>query len=168
VFFWFFIGFILLQRLTELVLAKRNKKIMLAKGAVEFDKAGYRLIVLMHVLFFISLTAERNYLHRGLNDNWILLIALFALAQVLRYWAITTLGEFWNTKIIVLKGSEIIKKGPYKYLNHPNYTAVITEIAVIPLIFSCYITAIVFSVLNLIALRRRIKIEEAALKTLTA
>jgi methyltransferase len=168
VFFWFFIGFILLQRLTELVLAKRNKKIMLVKGAVEFDKAGYRLIVLMHVLFFISLTAEKNYLHRGLNDNWILLIALFALAQVLRYWAITTLGEFWNTKIIVLKGSEIIKKGPYKYLNHPNYTAVITEIAVIPLIFSCYITAIVFSVLNLIALRRRIKIEEAALKTLTA
>ena len=167
-FFYIFISFIILQRLAELIIAGRNEKSMLAKGAVEFDKDGYKFIVLMHALFFVSLTSEKNFLNRGLNDYWIVLIILFALAQMLRYWSIISLGEFWNTRIIVLKGSKMIKKGPYKFLSHPNYTAVITEIAAIPLIFSCYITAIVFSLLNLFTVRRRIAIEEAALKTLTA
>ncbi len=167
-FFWLFIAFVILQRLAELIIAKRNEKRMLAKGAVEFDRDGYKFIVLMHTLFFLSLLSEKIYFNRGINDYWIILIILFFLAQALRYWAIISLGEFWNTRIIVLKGSELIKKGPYRFLSHPNYMAVITEIAVIPLIFSCYITAIVFSVLNLFAITRRIKIEDAALKKLTS
>lgn len=166
-FFWLFIAFVILQRLAELIIAKRNEKRMLAKGAVEFDRDGYKFIVLMHTLFFLSLLSEKIYFNRGLNAYWIILIILFFLAQLLRYWAIISLGEFWNTRIIVLKGKPLIKKGPYRFLSHPNYMAVITEIAVIPLIFSCYITAIVFSVLNLLAITRRIKIEDAALKTLT-
>ncbi|MCI0450469.1 MAG: hypothetical protein L0Y79_11935 [Chlorobi bacterium] len=167
-FFWLFIAFVILQRLAELIIAKRNEKRMLAKGAVEFDRDGYKFIVLMHTLFFLSLLSEKIYFNRGINDYWIILIILFFLAQALRYWAIISLGEFWNTRIIVLKGSELIKKGPYRFLSHPNYMAVITEIAFIPLIFSCYITAIVFSVLNLFAITRRIKIEDAALKKLTS
>ncbi len=103
-------------------------------------------------------------LSRTLNTYWILFVTLFAGAQVLRYWAIKTLGVYWNTKILVVPKHSLVTKGPYKYLRHPNYMAVIAEIAVIPLIFSCYLTSAVFSLINLILLRRRIEIEEDALK----
>ena len=118
----------------------------------------------MHVAFFISLISEKVFLQRTLNTFSIVFAVLFAGAQVLRYWAIKSLGVYWNTKILVLPNHKLVNTGPYKYLRHPNYIAVIIEIAVIPMIFSCYITAAVFSAINLILLRRRIKIEEDALK----
>jgi len=162
--FWLFLLFVILQRLTELLIAKRNEMILKAQGAIEFDKNGYKAIAVMHVAFFISLISEKVFLQRTLNTYWIVFAVLFAGAQVLRYWAIKSLGVYWNTKILVLPNHQLINRGPYKYLRHPNYIAVITEIAVIPLIFSCYLTAFVFSLINLILLRRRIKIEESAIK----
>lgn len=162
-FFPIFMGFVILQRLGELLLAKRNEKILLEKGGVEFDRSGYNFIVLMHTMFFISLVVEYYLLSRNLSSFWLILFALFVSAQGLRYWAIASLGEYWNTRIIVLEGAPIIKKGPYRFLNHPNYIAVCTELAVIPLIFSCYYTPLIFSILNFFLIRRRIKIEEKAL-----
>ena len=162
--FSIFLLFVILQRLIELLIAKRNEKILKAQGAIEFDKNGYRVIAAMHVVFFISLICEKVFFQRTLNTYWIVFAVLFAGAQVLRYWAIKSLGVYWNTKILVLPNHKLVNTGPYKYLRHPNYIAVIVEIAVIPLIFSCYITAVIFSLINLILLRRRIKIEEDALK----
>src|SRR3972149_1693182 len=162
-FFYIFLLFIVLQRLAELVYAKRNEKYLLLRGAVEYDKKGYKLIVIMHTCFFISLILEKIYFKRELSEYWIIFLIIFAAAQMLRYLAIVSLGKFWNTKIIVLSGSSLIKKGPYSFLKHPNYIAVITEIFVIPLVFSCYITCIFFSILNIFVIIRRIKIEEAAL-----
>jgi methyltransferase len=167
IFFWWLVFFVIFQRLVELFIAKRNAAILFAKGAKETDSIGYRYIVAMHVCFFISLILENNLLSRTLNKYWYIFFGLFAAAQVLRYWSIISLGHFWNTRIIVLKGSGLVSKGPYKYLSHPNYIAVVTELAAIPLIFSCYITAIVFSILNLFVLRRRIRIEKEALNDLT-
>lgn len=165
-FFWGFTGFVILQRLTELFIAKRNAGIMFGRGAEEIDRKGYKYVVMMHILFFISLITEKIILQTILSPLWYLFLIFFLLAQVFRYWSIISLGSFWNTRIIILKGSKLIHRGPYKYFTHPNYLAVITEIAVIPLIFSCYITAGVFSLLNIFVLRRRIKIEEASLKEL--
>lgn len=165
-FFWFFLFFVIVQRLSELFIAKKNEKILKSGGAVEYDKEGYRYIVAMHISFFICFTAEKIYFNRELNPFSNYLLAVFFLAQVLRYWAIISLGSFWNTRIIILKGAPLIKKGPYRFLNHPNYIAVITELAVIPLIFSCYFTALIFSALNVIILIRRKSIEEKALKEL--
>jgi methyltransferase len=162
--FWIFLLFVILQRIVELVIAKRNERIVRAKGGIEFDKKGYKVMVAMHVAFFISLVLEKVLLKRSLNSLWIFFAILFVLAQFLRYWAISSLGVYWNTRILVVPNSKLVTSGPYKYLRHPNYVAVIAEIAVIPLIFSCYITAAVFSVLNLILLRRRIRIEEEALQ----
>ncbi len=161
--FWIFLFFLILQRLFELVLARRNERILKSIGAVEFDKDGYKVIVGMHVLFLISFVIEKVFFERKLNDLWFLFAALFLCAQVLRYWAISSLGVYWNTKVLVAPDHNIVISGPYKYFRHPNYITVITEIATIPLIFSCYITAVVFSVINLILLRRRIRIEEEAL-----
>src|SRR3989337_2019151 len=161
--FWLFLLFVILQRLTELLIAKRNERILKAQGGIEFDKNGYRVIVIMHVVFFVSLICEKVFLSRMLNSYWIIVAALFGVAQFLRYWAIKSLGVYWNTKILVLPNHQLINRGPYKYLRHPNYIAVIVEIAVIPLLFSCYITAIVVSVINLLLLNRRVRIEEMVL-----
>jgi methyltransferase len=162
--FLIFFLFIIFQRTVELALAKRNEKILKSQGGIEFDKDGYRVIVAMHIAFFISLICEKVFLHRTPNTYWALFVTLFVGAQVLRYWAIRSLGVHWNTKVLVIPGKKLAAGGPYKYVRHPNYLAVIIEIAVIPLIFSCYITATVFSLLNLILLRRRIKIEECVLR----
>ena len=162
--FSIFLLFVISQRLIELLIAKRNERILKAQGGIEFDKNGYRVIVVMHVVFFVSLICEKVFLSRMLNSYWIIFAALFGVAQFLRYWAIKSLGVYWNTKILVLPNHKLVIAGPYKFLRHPNYLAVIVEIAVIPLIFSCYLTACIFSVINFILLRRRIKIEENALR----
>jgi methyltransferase len=162
--FLIFLLFIILQRTAELVLARRNERILKTQGAIEFDKDGYKVIATMHVAFFISLICEKVFLHRALNTYWVVSTSLFVGAQFLRYWAIRSLGVHWNTKVLVIPGKKLVARGPYKYIQHPNYVAVITEIAVIPLIFSCYITATVFSLFNLILLRRRMKIEESAFR----
>ena len=161
--FWIFLFVLISQRLIELLIAKRNEKILKAQGAIEFDKNGYKAIAVMHVAFFISLISEKVFLQRTLNTYWFVFAVLFVGAQFLRYWAIKSLGVYWNTKILVLPNHQLINRGPYKYLRHPNYIAVIVEIAVIPLLFSCYITAIVVSVINLLLLNRRVRIEEMVL-----
>jgi len=161
--FWILICLVIFQRLAEVVVARRNERIVRSEGAVEFDRKGYGVIVAMHVAFFVSLTAEYIYLERSLSTHWVFLLSIFIAAQILRYWGITSLGIYWNTRILVIPGSGPIKKGPYKYLNHPNYIAVAIEIAVLPLIFSCYLTSALFTVVNAVLLRRRIKIEEEAL-----
>ncbi|MEM7008125.1 MAG: isoprenylcysteine carboxylmethyltransferase family protein [Thermodesulfobacteriota bacterium] len=164
--FWIFIIILVLQRISELFLAKRNENFVKQRGAVEYDAKGYKVIVLMHIAFFVSLIAEYIFLQTSLSPYWPALLVIFIFTQILRYWAISSLGQYWNTKILVIPGSQAIASGPYKYIKHPNYLAVIIEIAVIPLIFSCYITASIFTVLNLILLRRRINIEESALSQL--
>lgn len=167
-FFWIFIAILIIQRLSELFLARRNEKYVRSHGAREYDAKGYKVIVLMHIAFFISLIAEYVLLGRTLSSYWPALLILFLLTQILRYWAISTLGYYWNTKILVTPGSRAIISGPYKYIKHPNYLAVVVEIAVIPVLFSCYITAVLFTIINLIVLKRRIKIEEKALSTLNS
>lgn len=165
-FFLVVISILAIQRVIELLIAKRNEKIVRANGAREYDEKGYKLIVLMHIAFFISLILEYILLDKTLSDFWIPLLILFLLAQFVRYWAIISLGYFWNTKILITPGTSPVTKGPYQFISHPNYLAVIVEIAVIPLLFSCYLTFIVFTILNLLVLRRRIRIEERALSTL--
>lgn len=157
------ISIVIVQRLAELLLARRNASKMFLLGAVEHDMKGYKYIVTMHVSFFIVLVLEFIFMNRTLNVFFPYLFVIFVFAQLLRYWAITSLGVYWNTKIIVLKGSKLIYSGPYKFLKHPNYIAVVIELAVIPLMFSCYVTSLFFTILNLIILKRRIKIETTAL-----
>ncbi|NIP39569.1 MAG: hypothetical protein GWO07_14705 [Candidatus Dadabacteria bacterium] len=162
-YFIIFISIIIVQRISELILSKRNENYLKSQGAIENDKGGYKYIILMHNLFFISLIAEFIFIKRRPSEYWIILLIIFICTQGLRYWAIFSLGKRWCTKIFVLSDSDLIKSGPYKYFKHPNYIAVIIELAIIPLLFSCYYTAIIFSILNIIVLRRRIILEEHAL-----
>ena len=165
--FVLFITFIVVQRLVELFVAKRNEIWIKQQGAVEFGEKHYKFMVLIHMMFFISLLTETLLLKRGISPLWPVFLSLFALAQVVRIWVITSLGRFWNTKILVFANAKIVRKGPYRFLKHPNYMVVALELFAVPMLFSSYFTAILFTVLNIMILMIRIPIEEKALKTLT-
>lgn len=157
-----FIIFLILLRIGELLLARSNERWLLQHGAVEYGRKHYRYIVLLHVLFFVSLITEYVFTSKGYYS--IPLLVLYFLLLAFKAWAILSLGRFWNTKIYRISGYPLVKKGPYRFMKHPNYVIVIAEIALIPLIFHLYITAIVFTLLNGLMLYVRIREENKALR----
>ncbi|WP_318153062.1 isoprenylcysteine carboxyl methyltransferase family protein [Metabacillus arenae] len=160
-------AFLLAQRVSELFIANRNEKWMKAQGAREYAKEHYPFIVGLHVLFLLSFFIEVTVFHKTLSPLWFLLLPLIIFTQLIRYWAIYSLGPYWNTKIIVMPGTNVILKGPYKFLKHPNYTVVALEIILFPLLFNAYLTAVMFTVLNVILMKIRIPAEEKVLETVT-
>ena len=165
--FLIFFTVIILQRLVELMIATSNEKWMKQQGAIEFGVMHYRYIVLIHLLFLSAFFFEKVSLNRGLSHLWILLLFTFLVTQAIRIWVIFSLGKYWNTKIIVLPNASVVRRGPYRYIKHPNYFVVAIELIVIPLLFEAYYTAGIFTVLNGILLTIRIPEEERALKKLT-
>jgi len=153
------IGLVVVQRLAELVYAERNTRALKARGAVEVGAAHYPLIVLLHAGW---LTAVTVLLPADVRINW-LLIAVFAVLQGLRVWVLRTLGPYWTTRIITLEGAPLVRRGPYRFVNHPNYLVVSAEILVLPLAFGEWMVAAVFTVLNATVLAWRIHQENAAL-----
>lgn len=165
--FYIFFLLIIIQRLIELVIARRNEKWMKGQGAIEFGKSHYPYMVLMHILFFLLLFIESVFFVKEISAYWIPLFVIFLFTQAIRIWALTSLGKYWNTKIIVLPNANVVKKGPYRYLKHPNYVIVTIELLIIPLMFKAYFTLILFAILNFIILSIRIPEEEKALRSLT-
>lgn len=165
--FTIFISFIMLQRLVELVIAKRNEKWMINHGGIEVGQAHYRLMVSIHVLFFLVLMLEVNLLRRETSPIWPLLLTMFIATQIGRIWVIKSLGKYWNTKIIILPEGKVVKNGPYRFLKHPNYVIVTLELIIIPLMFQAFATAVLFTILNIFILSIRIPAEEKALLDLT-
>lgn len=161
--FAIFITFIILLRLGELILARTNERWLLQHGAIEYGKKHYPYIVILHILFIISLITE--YILTGTGTYHLSLLVLYFVLLVFKAWVILSLGKSWNTKIYRVADFPLVNKGPYKYIKHPNYLIVITEILIIPLIFNLYFTAIVFSIFNGIILYIRIKEENKALAT---
>ena len=152
------LALVTLQRLGELVLARRNTSRLLARGAVEVGAAHYPLLVSMHAAWLIAL-----WIHG--YDQPVDLIALIAFVglQGLRWWVLATLGPRWTTRIIVLPGAPLVTDGPYRYISHPNYVVVAAEIALLPLALHLPWIALLFSVLNAAILVIRIRAESHAL-----
>ena len=156
------------QRLLELVLARRNERKARARGAVERGQGHYPFIVGLHSLWLVSTLVEGLVRGPEVPSFWPVALTLFLLVQPLRYWAILSLGESWNTKILVVPGAKPVRSGPYRYLNHPNYVVVVVEILTFPLIFGAWLTALVFTLLNVAVLRVRIREENRALKEMAS
>jgi len=146
------------QRLAELWLSNRNTRRLLKQGAVEVGRGHYPLIIAVHVAWLAALW----WFAPGRPIVWPLVIA-FALLQLARVWVIKTLGRRWTTRIIVLPGAPLVRRGPYQFVDHPNYLIIALEIAVLPLAFGLAGVALVFSVLNAAALSVRIRAENEAL-----
>ena len=153
------VTFVVLQRLAELALSHRNTVRLLRQGGREVGGEHYPWIVALHVLWLVALV---TMVEPGTHPNFWLL-GLFALLQVARLWVLTSLGPRWSTRVIVLPGAPLVERGPYRYCRHPNYAVVIGEIAVLPLAFGSWQVAVVFTVLNGLLLRHRIRIEDRAL-----
>ncbi|MDI2586081.1 isoprenylcysteine carboxyl methyltransferase [Psychrobacillus sp. NEAU-3TGS] len=165
--FWIIICLVIAQRIIEVLIAKRNEKKMLARGAYEVGASHYPYMIALHVSFFVCLIAEVVFLNQRISPLFPLFMLIFLFVQALRIWCLTSLGTFWNTKIMILPGANVVKSGPYLFIRHPNYVVVCIEIALLPLMFQAYFTAICFTLLNLAMLSVRIPLEEKALMEAT-
>ncbi|MET0757519.1 MAG: isoprenylcysteine carboxyl methyltransferase family protein [Mycobacterium sp.] len=157
-----------LERFAELVVSKRNRAWSRARGGTEFGVRHYQVMVAVHTGLLAGCLIETIALHRPFIPalGWPMLAIVLA-AQGLRWWCIATLGRQWNTRVIVIAGAARVADGPYRFLSHPNYVAVVAEGVALPLVHTAWITAVVFTVLNAALLRTRIKVENAALASLT-
>ncbi len=163
---WFF-GIVMLivivQRLLELRYAAANARRLTAMGGYEVGASHYRFFLILHTLFFISLIAEASWRGFALPTWWPIPFTVFAAAQAARVWCIRSLGVYWNTRIFVMPAMKLVKKGPYRFLKHPNYATVTLELAALPLVFHAFDTALWAAICNYALLRYRIRVEEAAL-----
>jgi methyltransferase len=153
------VGIVAVQRLGELVIANFNTWRLMRLGAREVGRAHYPLFILLHGSWLIAI-ALTTPIDR--QPNWPIVGALVFL-QVMRAWAVQTLGPYWTTRVITIDDAPLIRRGPYRYLRHPNYWIVVAEIALLPLAFGDWAIAVIWSVLNAVLLRHRISIERAAL-----
>ena len=152
------LALVTLQRLGELWLANRNTRRLLSQGAREHAPGHYPLIVAVHALWLATLWWFG--LDRPLDIFW---LAMFVIVEIARIWVLASLGPRWTTRIIVLPEAPLVRRGPYRFVNHPNYLVVIAEIVVLPLVFGLWPVALIFSALNAAALAIRIRAENAAL-----
>jgi methyltransferase len=153
------IVFVVLQRLGELAWAARNTARLRRLGAVEWDAGGYPPLVGLHAAWLASLALLSP---ATAQPNWLLLAPL-AILQPGRLWVILSLGHYWTTRVLTLPDIPLIRTGPYRWVRHPNYLIVMAEIALLPLAFGAAAIAAAFSLVNLVLIVRRMRIEERAL-----
>lgn len=166
----FFTAFVLLvgvERLAELVVSKRNAAWSFARAGVEYGQGHYPVMVVLHTGLLAGALAEawlvRPDVPLALAATMVVLVIA---SQALRWWCIATLGRQWNTRVIVVPSLAPVARGPYRWLRHPNYVAVVVEGVALPLVHAAWITALVFTVLNAALLTLRIRTENAALAQL--
>lgn len=165
-FAWVF-AFVILQRVLELGLCRRNRRVLYARGGKEFFPETYPVMVGLHVLFLLALFLESHPWRVPLDALTFGCLAALLPVTGMRYWAIASLGENWTTRIVVVPGEPVKRAGPYRFLRHPNYLVLVLEFFLIPLLLRAPVTLVVFSLANLLALRQRIRLEEDALRDFT-
>jgi methyltransferase len=156
---WAALLWVAAARLGELALSRRNERRLRARGATEAGRGHYPLFLLLHAgwLAAIALLADPR---RPPEWGW---LALFAALQPARAWVLLSLGPYWTTRVLTLAEAPLARRGPYRWLRHPNYLIVALEIAALPLAFGLWRVALLFSACNLALLAHRIRIEDAAL-----
>ncbi|HEY3949044.1 isoprenylcysteine carboxyl methyltransferase family protein [Phenylobacterium sp.] len=154
------LGLVSAQRLGELVVARRNTHRLLAAGGIERGCAHYPVMVALHAAWLLGLWWQAW--DRPARLGW---LAAYLVLEVLRVWVLASIGRRWTTRIIVMPGEALVRRGPYRLIPHPNYLVVAGEIAVLPLVFGLAAYAAVFSLLNAAMLAWRIRVEDRALAT---
>lgn len=153
-----------IERLVELNVSKRHVRWAFAQGGKEFGRNHYPVMVTVHVGLLLGCVIEVWALHRPFVAwlGWPML-ALVALSQALRWWCVTTLGRRWNTRVIVVPRAPLVRRGPYRWLHHPNYVAVVAEGVALPMVHTAWLTATCFTLANALLLTVRIRVENSAL-----
>ena len=168
-FFTVLVALVGLERLAELVVSNRNATWSLAQGGRETGRGHYAVMVVLHTGLLVGMLVEA-WVRRP--EVPVLLagsmLALAVASQALRWWCITTLGRRWNTRVIVVPGLPLVRSGPYRFLGHPNYVAVVVEGIALPLVHAAWVTAVVFTVANAALMRVRLRVENEALATVAS
>lgn len=153
-----------IERLVELAVSKRNAQWAFAQGGKEFGRSHYPAMVAVHAALLLGCALEVWALHRPFIAwlGWPML-ALVALSQALRWWCVATLGRRWNTLVIAVPQAPLARRGPYRWLHHPNYVAVVVEGVALPLVHTAWLTAASFTLANALLLTVRIRVEDAVL-----
>jgi len=163
---WFtlLVAGVAVERVIELVVSARHLAWARARGGVETGAGHYPVMAAVHTLLLVSCVVEVHAFDRPFLPwlGWPML-AVVAGTQALRWWCVRTLGPQWNTRIVVVPGLPLVRRGPYRLLRHPNYVAVVVEVAALPLVHTAWLTAVVFSLLNVVVLSVRIPAEQRAL-----
>lgn len=158
-----------LERLAELVVSKRNAAWSMRRGGVETGQRHYLMMVVLHTGLLAGALAE-VWLRRPEFVpalGWTMLAVVVA-SQALRWWCIAALGHRWNTRVIVVPGMPLVTRGPYRWMSHPNYVAVVVEGFALPLVHSAWVTSVVFTACNAVLLAVRIRVENTALASTAA
>ncbi len=155
-----------LERVAELVVSRRNAAWSAARGGVESGRGHYPVMVVLHTGLLLGALVEVWVRRPAFVPllGWTMLILVLA-SQALRWWCITALGPRWNTRVIVVPGLPLVTRGPYRWLPHPNYVAVVVEGLALPLVHAAWLTAAVFTLCNAALLGVRIRVEDRALRT---
>ena len=169
---WLFTGLVVLvgvERLIELFVSRRHAAWAFSRGAIERGRSHYPVMVALHTGLLVGCLAEVWVTDRPFIPalGWTMLV-LFVLAEVLRWWCIATLGKQWNTRVIVVPGLPLVRRGPYRFMPHPNYVAVVLDGITLPLVHTAWVTALLFTVGNAALLMVRIRCEDAALREIAA
>jgi methyltransferase len=162
--YYLFILAIGLERLVELVVSRHNAQWSIAQGGKEFGRGHYPVMVTMHTLLLVGCVVEVWTLHRPFIPwlGWPMLVVVM-LSTITRWWCATVLGKRWNPRVIVIPNAPLVRRGPYRWLHHPNYAAVVAEVVALPLVHSAWLTAIAFTTANALVLTVRIRTENEAL-----
>lgn len=167
-FYLIIIGVTIIERLYELKVANRNYAESMTKGGVEFGSAHYPYMVIMHTLFLVACLVEPKLNSSLVIHSFISVLSIFLIitCQGIRWWIINTLSSQWNTRVVVIPGAKRVQSGPFRYITHPNYTVVATELIALPMLHGAWITAIAFTIANTFLMKTRISIEDEALRLL--
>lgn len=163
---WVF-GYLLLERFFELYLSRRHCRMLALRGGREFYPETFPRMVALHSLFLLALLVESYPWHVPFGPVTAALLITFMLLQMARYWCIVSLGEYWNTRIVLIPGGRVKKSGPYRWLSHPNYLVVTLEFMLLPLLMQSPYTLALFFPASLLVIGQRIRLEEKALRELT-
>jgi methyltransferase len=158
-----------LERVAELVVSQRHLRWAMSRGGVEAGRGHYPVMVALHTALLFGCLVEVVTLDRPFVPplGWAML-AVVVVSQALRWWCIATLGPQWNTRVVVVPGLRLVRTGPYRWLRHPNYVAVVAEGMALPLVHSAWLTAVIFTLLNAVVLTVRIRCEDRALAAAAA
>lgn len=167
VLFTILIALVAVERVVELVVSKRNLRWSAEHGGVEFGRSHYPYMVALHVFLLVGALVEVWVWQKPMVPvlAWTML-ALVVASQALRWWCITTLGKRWNTLVVIIPGMPRVTSGPYRWLSHPNYVAVVIEGIALPMVGFAWVTAVIFTLLNIPLLATRLRVENVALGTL--
>jgi len=151
-------------RIFELRISKRHQQRMTSRGAAKVKDPYFRWMAMFHTLVLIGAAAEVVFLHRPFIPVLALpMLALFLVANVVRWWVIRTLGEHWNVQVVDSTKLGFVASGPFRYVRHPNYAAVFVEMIALPLVHTAWIIALVGAVAHIIVLSLRLSVEDPVL-----